>query len=101
MKVARCHGKSYWSDVFNIILLRVHMKFIKVWFAIFISSDKPNTEFNFLENLKIQIFQNVNSTAFFIIVFESLSLWLWKDHAVRVLENNAKENKELWRRLHM
>jgi len=57
MKVPRCHRKSYWSDVFDIILLRVHMKFIKVWLIIIISSDEPNTEFNFLEknnNLKFK-----------------------------------------------
>lgn len=33
----------------------------------------------------------------------TLSLWFWKDHAVRVFEKSAEENircKELWRRLH-
>jgi hypothetical protein len=49
MKVPRCHRKSYWSDVFDIVLLRVHRKFIKVWLVITVSSDESNTEFNFHE----------------------------------------------------
>jgi len=57
----------------------------------------------FLKKTKILIFQNVKSAVFFIIACGILSLWLRKDHAVRVFENSAKENircKELWRRLH-
>jgi len=83
--------------------LPLHMIFIKVRLVNIISSVEPNPKFNFLEKLKIQIFQNVNSTIFFIVVCGTLSLWLRKDHAVRLFENNSKKNircKELWRRLH-
>ena len=56
MRVPRCHRKSYWPDIFDIILLRIHMKFIKVWLVIIVSSDEPNIEFKFLEkkNLKFK-----------------------------------------------
>jgi hypothetical protein len=55
MKVPRCHRKSYWSDIFDTILLWIRMEFIKVWLVIIFSSDEPNTEFKFLEkNLKFK-----------------------------------------------